>query len=105
MPVPTTCSADGCVFSTMSGYGVPHGKVKLQAFRVGGDRCERYDEIMAPHEARAEGLRQGFLVLFRDTESFNNLCRSFLARSPDSFLALCEREGVDPEAKLKELEV
>lgn len=104
----TTCAANGMGgFSTRSGYGVPKGLCALEA---GGpnNRCERYGEFMTYEEARAEGLRQGYLVEFRTTDSFFHLAAAFMRRGPhddsyDPFLRLCEREELDPDEVRKEV--
>lgn len=107
--MPKTCSANGWVHGTASGYGVPTGMVKLQAFRPepaeGQDKyCERYDEIMTPEEAKAEGLRQGSLVYFRDTDSFVNLAGHFFRfYGEDRVRQLAQEEEVDGDLLLQKV--
>lgn len=97
MPI-TYCSAPGAIYSAMTGHGVPAGLVQLQAVLPGGERCERYGENMSEHEARAEGVRQGALVAFRDTDSFVSLAAHKLCfYGEDAVRELAVREEVDPD--------
>lgn len=105
--MPKTCSAPGWCHGTTSGYGIPAGMVKLQAFRPypeeGQDKyCERYDEIMSPEEAKREGLRQGSLVYFRDTSGFVSLAAHFLKfYGEDRVRELAQEEQTDADALLE----
>lgn len=75
----TYCNAPApALFSTMFGAGVPKGLVELHGWLPSGEKCERYGEHMTREEALAEGLRQGMLIEFRQTESFINMCKFFL---------------------------
>lgn len=91
----TLCSnLDRGVFVTVTGSGIPAGMVRLSA-----KGASRDGEVMTLGEAQRIGLEEGFLIEFRSTDSFLNLCRSFLHHhSLESFEDLCRREEVDPAA-------
>lgn len=99
MNITYCANMDRGVFATVTGHGVPKGMVRLWA----PDHA-RDEELMTSEEARRIGIEEGYLVEFRETDSFYGLCRHFLRYDPAAFDELCLREELDPatiRARLK----
>lgn len=83
-------------YCTMTGTGVPDGKVMVKVSNLLPTIPSRDGEIIPAREAHAYAVEHGLLIEFRSTASFDNLCRHYIdTGNMEAFERLCGFEEVD----------